>query len=413
MTPLFFVIHFTSLLLVGPHVTMIVAAAGAAAFVLADTQRTRPLGRTLVNAATIMAALQTAGLVHRLLGGTLGHFEWPWQAAPIAAAVITYSIVRSASAEIAVPLLTGQPFDRSWPRRVLQDCPHDVIGAGIAVGLTEVVDHRMWEVLPVAAAPLYFAHRAYRAYVRQFEYEHRSLEAIESLDQGISVIDGNGRITLWNAALEEMVDCSRQPRARALTGWRAARAEDQRAPARDRRGDRRSTSQHATALWRAVGRWREGAAGADRACRRQHDAALARRHRPEARGIRGQAKRRAARARGRRRQRRIVGVGSSEPGILRLGQMARDDGPARGRGHRPSRGLDGSRPPGRDRAAQGGARRLPLRQGRSLSVRAPAPPRGRHVPAVPLSRCRGARRRPPGDPHRGIADRHDRSVART
>jgi diguanylate cyclase (GGDEF)-like protein/PAS domain S-box-containing protein len=46
--------------------------------------------------------------------------------------------------------------------------------------------------------------------VRQFEFERRSLEVIESVDQGIAVIDGKGRITLWNAALEEMVDCSRE-----------------------------------------------------------------------------------------------------------------------------------------------------------------------------------------------------------
>jgi diguanylate cyclase (GGDEF)-like protein/PAS domain S-box-containing protein len=210
MMPLFFVIHFTCLLLVGPYVTMVVASVGAVAFVLADTQRTRPLGRTFVNVATVLTALQAAGLVHWVLGGTLGHFDWPWQAAPIAAAVLAYSIVLSASAEILVPLLMGQPLNPSWASRALEDCPHYVIGAGIAVGLTEVVDHRMWEVLPVAAVPLFFAHKAYCASVRQFEYEHRSLEAIESLDQGISVIDPNGRITLWNAALEEMVDCSRE-----------------------------------------------------------------------------------------------------------------------------------------------------------------------------------------------------------
>ena len=97
MMPLVFVIHFTSLLLVGPHVTMIVAAAGAAAFVLADTQRTRPLGRTLVNAATIMAAHPGRGpRAPGCSAARSGHFAWPWQAAPIAAAVFTYSIVRSA-----------------------------------------------------------------------------------------------------------------------------------------------------------------------------------------------------------------------------------------------------------------------------------------------------------------------------
>jgi diguanylate cyclase (GGDEF)-like protein/PAS domain S-box-containing protein len=45
--------------------------------------------------------------------------------------------------------------------------------------------------------------------VCQIEYEHRSLEVIESMDQGITVIDGSGLVTLWNTALERMVDCPR------------------------------------------------------------------------------------------------------------------------------------------------------------------------------------------------------------
>jgi diguanylate cyclase (GGDEF)-like protein/PAS domain S-box-containing protein len=208
--PLAFVIHFTSLLLFGPHLTAIVVVTGAVAYVLADTHRTRPFGRTLVNVATILAGLQAAGVVHRALGGTLGQFVWPWQGVPIAVAIFVYSLVRSVSAEIAVPLLSGQPINQSWPSVVLRNCPHDVIGASLGVGLIEIIDHRLWDVLPVAAVPLYFAHRAYCNHVSRLEYEHRSLDAIESMDQGISVIDGNGFVTLWNTALERMVDCSRE-----------------------------------------------------------------------------------------------------------------------------------------------------------------------------------------------------------
>ena len=116
----------------------------------------------------------------------------------------------------------------------------------------------MWEVLPVAAVPLFFAHRAYCAHVRQFEYEHRSLEAIESLDQGISVIDGNGRITLWNAALEEMVDCSRERAlGRSLVGALPVLKTSGLPRAIDE-AIARSESAHAAALWRAVRRGRRG-----------------------------------------------------------------------------------------------------------------------------------------------------------
>jgi diguanylate cyclase (GGDEF)-like protein/PAS domain S-box-containing protein len=210
MMPLAFVIHCASLLLFGPHVTMIVVAAGAVAYVLADSQRSRPPERTLLAAVATGAAIQAAGVVHGVLGGTHGHFVWPWQGLPIAFLVMTYALIHSAAADIVVPLAIGEPIDRSWPARLLRDGPHHVIGAGLAIGLIEIVDHDLWEVLPVAALPLYFAHRAYCSHVSQIEYEHRSQEAIESLDQGIAVLDGRGFITLWNHALEHMVDCTRE-----------------------------------------------------------------------------------------------------------------------------------------------------------------------------------------------------------
>ena len=147
------------------------------------------------------------------LGGTVGHFVWPWQGVPIAAAVIAYCLVRSASAEILLPLVTRQPINRSWLTSLLRGCPNYFIGASLAVGIVEVIDHRVWEVLPVAAVPLYFAYRAYRAHMTRLDEEHRRREVIESLDQGMSVLDTNGRITLWNDALERIMDC---PRQRAL-----------------------------------------------------------------------------------------------------------------------------------------------------------------------------------------------------
>ena len=210
MLPLAFIIHFASLLLFGPLVTMLVVTAGAAAAMLADPQWTRPPERTLVQAATTIAALQAAGFVHIVLGGTHGHFVWPWQGLPIAFAAATYAVAYTALSDILVPLIAGQPINRQWPGSMLRDCPHHVIGAGLAVGLIEIIDHQLWDVLPVAAVPLFFAHRAYCAYVSQIAHEHRSHEAIESLDQGVAVIDGRGVITLWNNALEQIVDCPRQ-----------------------------------------------------------------------------------------------------------------------------------------------------------------------------------------------------------
>ena len=211
--PTSFVIEFVSLVLLGPNATMLVVTAGMVTQWRVDPPRSHPLRRLLVNLATVMVATQAAGFGHRSLGGTTGGFAWPWQGVPIAAAVIAYCLVKSAAAEIILPLFARQPINRSWPQSMLRGCPSYLIGASLAVGLIEVIDHRMWEVLPVAAVPLYFVYRAYCAHVNRLEEEHRRREVIESLDQGMSVVDGNGRVTLWNDVLERILSC---PRERAL-----------------------------------------------------------------------------------------------------------------------------------------------------------------------------------------------------
>jgi diguanylate cyclase (GGDEF)-like protein/PAS domain S-box-containing protein len=91
--------------------------------------------------------------------------------------------------------------------------PNYLIGASLALILVEVTDHGMWQVLPAVAVPLYFAYRTYCTHMNRLEDEHRRREVNESLDQGMSVVDSNGRVTLWNDALERIVGC---PRERAL-----------------------------------------------------------------------------------------------------------------------------------------------------------------------------------------------------
>src|SRR6266850_3184627 len=186
--PLSFIIDFASLVFLGPNATMLVATAGTVTQGLTDSQ-SQPRRRMLLNAAAVMMATQSAGLAHRALGGTLGHFTWPEQGVPIAAAVVAYCLVKSALAEVIVPLCTRQPVNRSWPKSLLHGSPNYFIGASLAVGVAEVIDRRYWEVLPVAALPLYFAYRAYYAHADRLEEEHRRREVVESLDQGMSVVD--------------------------------------------------------------------------------------------------------------------------------------------------------------------------------------------------------------------------------
>jgi diguanylate cyclase (GGDEF)-like protein/PAS domain S-box-containing protein len=203
-----FVINFTSLLFLGPDATMVVAVAGSIAAWLIEPEVSRSRVRLVLNAVTVGAATKAAGEAHLALGGTLGHFNWPWQALPVAAAIAVYFVMVNAAAALALPLLERRPIDRACVRQLPWGLPNYVIAAAISVGLVELIDGQMWQVGVVAALPLYFAHRAYADYLGRLDDDRRRREVIDSLQQGMSVVDHDGCVTLWSDALERLVGCS-------------------------------------------------------------------------------------------------------------------------------------------------------------------------------------------------------------
>jgi diguanylate cyclase (GGDEF)-like protein/PAS domain S-box-containing protein len=204
-----FVFDFIALLLFGRNAAMFVATAQAIAGWLAHFRSPRSIRHALVQVTTALLAIYAAGFAHQSLGGTLGHFAWPSQALPIGAAALAYCFVASASAEVVAAFITRQPFNRSWPPRLLRGWPTYVVGAAVAVALVEAVDHRAWQVLAVAALPLYFGYRAYCDYVRRLDEEHHRQQVIDSVHEGMCVVDANGRVTLWSDALEHILGCRR------------------------------------------------------------------------------------------------------------------------------------------------------------------------------------------------------------
>jgi diguanylate cyclase (GGDEF)-like protein/PAS domain S-box-containing protein len=205
-----FVVNFASLLLFGPDVAMLVATAGAVTPAVTGVRRANSTRQTVVEAASGIVATQIAGLAYVGVGITPLNLGWPWQAVPIALAVVGYVVAQGTVVKAIVPLLSRRPVDRSWPRRALRGCPTYLLGAAIAVVLAEIVVQRMWSVLPVAAGLLFLAYRTYAEYVSGLEEEQRRREVIDLLEQGMSVVDRHGRVTLWNDALERMLGCSRE-----------------------------------------------------------------------------------------------------------------------------------------------------------------------------------------------------------
>jgi diguanylate cyclase (GGDEF)-like protein/PAS domain S-box-containing protein len=206
-----FAVVFTALLLFGPNVAMVVAAAAAltAGFV---TRRT-PWGQMLIDTAIAIAAIQGAGLAYRSIADLPGMSQWPLLAAPIAVAVVAYHLVQGALADVVVPFAVRRTLNRSWPPRAVAGCPIYLLGACVAVALAAMVERQMWNITPVVAASLFFGYRIYADYVHRIEEEHRRREVIDYLEQGMAVLDRDGRVTLWNDAVERMLHCSK---ARAL-----------------------------------------------------------------------------------------------------------------------------------------------------------------------------------------------------
>jgi len=206
-----FVIEFAALLLLGPNVAMLLAIVGTLMQRLITTRQ--PVSLTVMRIAGATMALQSAGLVHLSLGGSTGHFAWPAQVLPIGAATLTYCLVVTVIEQFAVPFVYKQPVNPSWWKELLSAVQTHVVGAAVAVGCAQLIDHHAWELLLVAAVPMFFAYRMYKAHVDGFFEEERHREVVDALDQGMCVLDDQGQITLWSDAAERILEC---PRERAI-----------------------------------------------------------------------------------------------------------------------------------------------------------------------------------------------------
>jgi diguanylate cyclase (GGDEF)-like protein/PAS domain S-box-containing protein len=212
MMPPPFVFTFAVLLLFGGDAAILVAVATAVTSAFVQWRLSHPIRRLVVNAATIIAML-VAAIVYQVLGDPKSSLGWSWRLVSIADAVVAYWIVTSASTDLFLAVLAKRPIDRAWPKSLLSGGPSYAIGAAIALGLVGTIDYRAWQVLVVAAFPLFWLYRAYSEHLNRHADDGRRREVIESLGEGMCVVDAGGRVILWNDALEQIARC---PRDRAL-----------------------------------------------------------------------------------------------------------------------------------------------------------------------------------------------------
>ncbi len=188
-----FVAELAALLALGPIAAVVVSAAAAA------------VKRRLVSGVVAVIATVAAVYVHQALGGTIGAFEWPYQALPIAVAVAVYCAIRVAGTQAVAPLAMRRATKPGWWQHLLRDCPTYFVGAASSIAIVELIERRMWPVLALCAIPVFFAFRAYVDYLTHLEDAHRRREVIDALDNGIAVVDAKGRVALWSETLERIL----------------------------------------------------------------------------------------------------------------------------------------------------------------------------------------------------------------
>ena len=157
--------------------------------------------------------MQASGTVYGRMGGGVAPLVWPQHATAIVGSVLVYFLLNTGSIAAAVALSTYQPVRRVWEQDFLWGGPSYFIGAGVAALIADLAARHLWSLLPVAAVPVYLTYRAYNVFAKRLEDEHRHREVIESLNEGMAVVQRDGRIALWNDALERILGI---PRDRAL-----------------------------------------------------------------------------------------------------------------------------------------------------------------------------------------------------
>jgi diguanylate cyclase (GGDEF)-like protein/putative nucleotidyltransferase with HDIG domain len=176
-----YAIDFASLLLLGPHETMLVAAAGATSQCHLNTKHENPPYKTVFSVASLILTVRSAALVFETLGGRYGPMPFEDLLSPLVGAATVYFLVNTALVASAVALSTHQPIAKTWHNNFLWSAPGYFIGAGTAALASILVAYAGYWIAPFTFAPLYLTYRTYKVYMGRVEDEQRHVQQTSDL----------------------------------------------------------------------------------------------------------------------------------------------------------------------------------------------------------------------------------------
>ena len=201
-----YVVDIASLILRGPHATMIVGAASAWSQTTLNSRTPNPAHRTLFNVAILVLTVQAAGQVYVRLGGS-ADAGTSALIVPLAAMALTYFFVNTVPIAVAIALTTKQNAWRVWKSDFASSAPSYLIGAAAAAAVIEVGESAGYSLtLLLTAAPLYLTYKMYRA---GREIDARQGAILEAAHDAIITMDSHLNIREFNHAAEQMFGYAR------------------------------------------------------------------------------------------------------------------------------------------------------------------------------------------------------------
>jgi len=197
-----YVVDIASIILRGPHATMIVGAASAWSQTTFNTQSKQPAYRTIFNMACLALTVEAAGQVYVRLGGTPNVELTAGLAIPLVAMALTYYFANTLMIATAIALSTRQSTWHIWKTEFASSAPSYLLGAvSAAVVIAVTKSSGYWLTLLLTAAPLYLTYRMYRAGV---ESTIRQGAILEAAHDAILTVDSRLTIREFNPAAEHM-----------------------------------------------------------------------------------------------------------------------------------------------------------------------------------------------------------------
>jgi diguanylate cyclase (GGDEF)-like protein/putative nucleotidyltransferase with HDIG domain len=193
-----YALDFASLLLIGPHETMLVAAASAFSQCHWNNKEKNPLHRTLFSMASLIITVQAAGLAFNLLRSPEADAITA-VAKPLVGAAFTYFLVNTALVATAIALVAQGNVVSTWHKNFLWSAPSYFVGATTAAMAAWAVHNLGLWVAPLTFAPIYLTYHTYKVYMSRIEVQRHVQETsnlhLATIEALAGAIDAKDQMT--------------------------------------------------------------------------------------------------------------------------------------------------------------------------------------------------------------------------